>query len=113
MIRMRPLSMPAAAEYGSHAPISFDSGAAAHLADQFIAGKAVLHGPCLEPIDINRIGQVAQGLISQLRVPQAMQHFEHVLPAVLHGDHQAPGSQPTARPLAVSLTSMLPRVARE
>jgi hypothetical protein len=34
------------------------SGAAAHPAYHFIHGKAVLHAPCLEPIDIHRIGQV-------------------------------------------------------
>ena len=41
-----------------------DSGAAAHLADQFIAGKAVLRHPWHEPIDINRIRQVPRRLVS-------------------------------------------------
>lgn len=40
------------------------SGAAAHPANHFIAGKAVLHHPRREPIDINRIRQVPRRLLS-------------------------------------------------
>jgi hypothetical protein len=66
------------------------SGAAAHPANYFIEGKAVLHAPCLEPIDIHRIGQVPRRLVSQLSIPQAIQLVDHVLPAeLLHDDHQA------------------------
>jgi ATP-binding cassette, subfamily B, bacterial len=65
--------------------------AAAHPADQLIPGKGVLRAPCLEPIDIHRIGQVPRRLDSQLCIPQAIQRVDHVLPAVLlHDDHQAP-----------------------
>jgi len=40
------------------------SGAAAHPANHVITGKAVLQTPCLEPIDIHRIGQVPRRLDS-------------------------------------------------
>ena len=41
-----------------------DSGAAAQLANDFIAAKAVLQHPRHEPININRIRQVPRGLVS-------------------------------------------------
>lgn len=41
-----------------------DSGAAAHPANHFIAGKAVLQHPWHELIDINRIRQVPRRLVS-------------------------------------------------
>jgi hypothetical protein len=41
-----------------------DSGAAAQLANDVIAGKAALQHPRHEPIDINRIRQVPRGLVS-------------------------------------------------
>jgi hypothetical protein len=41
-----------------------DSGAAAQLAHDFIAGKAALQHPWCKPIDINRIRQVPRGLVS-------------------------------------------------
>ena len=51
----------------------------------------MLYAPCLEPIDIHRIGQVPRRLVSQLSIPQAIQLVDHVLPAeLLHDDHQAP-----------------------
>jgi hypothetical protein len=40
------------------------SRAATKPANHLVPSKAVLHAPCLEPIDINRIGQVPRRLAS-------------------------------------------------
>jgi hypothetical protein len=65
--------------------------AAAHSANQVIEGQAVLDPQCLQLIDVNRIGQNPRRLLSQLCIPRATEHVNHVLLAelLLHHDHQA------------------------
>jgi hypothetical protein len=41
-------------------------------------------------IEINRVGQVPNGLISRLAESCLVQHANHFLPAVLHSDHSSP-----------------------
>src|SRR5215470_18361408 len=50
------------ARTGKRAANLLGSGAAAHLANHVIQGEAVLHAPCLEPINIHRVGQVQRRL---------------------------------------------------
>jgi len=79
--RPRALSLLGSSLLGSDG-----SGTPAHLADQFIVGKAVLHPPGRGLFDVNRIGQDPRRLLRQLRVPQALEQVNHVLPAVLIHD---------------------------
>lgn len=57
------------------------------MANQVIVGKAMLHRPFRKPIGVNWIGQNPARLLGYLRVPQAIEHVDHVLPAVLLHAH--------------------------
>ena len=56
--------MLALSKDGIHDVMQTNSGAAAHPANHFIAGKAVLNHPCHEPVNINRIRQIPRHLVS-------------------------------------------------
>jgi len=65
---------------------------AAEPALQILVGNAMLHTPCLELSDINRIGQSPRRLVSKFWPPGVTQQVHDVLPAVLfrpHGYHQS------------------------
>jgi hypothetical protein len=70
-------------------PDSDTAATAAEPALQILEGKAMLHFPCLELRDINRIGQSPRRLVSKFWPPRVTQHVDNVLPAVLvHHYHQ-------------------------
>jgi hypothetical protein len=74
------------------APLGRDRGtaswAAAHPADEVAHVDAVRYGPCRRLFTVNRVGQVAQGLVSHLRQSCLAQNVNHMLPGDLHGNHR-------------------------
>jgi len=63
------------------------SRAAAHPADQLTHVDAVRHGPRRHLLAINRVGQIMQGLVGQLRQSCRAQNINHMLPGELHRNH--------------------------
>jgi hypothetical protein len=87
------------------------SWAAAHLADEDVSGNTMLAAPLQGVLQINRVGQFPHGLIGCLTESRPAQHVNHMLPAVLHGNH--PPHRRTAVPGAwrFTLWFSLPAVA--
>jgi hypothetical protein len=80
--------------------------------------NAVPHFPFLELIEINRVGQIPERLLSQLRVSTVTQRVDHTSLAVLHLYHRALASaarrrgaaaRRDGRPGSVSLPLDYPR----
>src|ERR1700687_3377562 len=70
-----PTALPAARLTG-------DSGTAAHLADQFVAGNLVLVGELSELLQRYRIGHPRSRFVGGMRVTQATQGVNYLLPVV-------------------------------
>ena len=63
------------------------SWAAAHPADEITHVDTVRYGPRRHPFAVNRVGQLLQGLVGQLRQSCCAQHVNHMLPGELHRNH--------------------------
>ena len=60
------------------------SWATTHRSDDGISRDATLHGPFLENLKINRVGQFHRGLIGRLAESRSTQHVNYFLLAVVH-----------------------------
>jgi hypothetical protein len=63
------------------------SWAAAHPADEITHVDTVRYGPRRHLFAVNRVGQVPQGLVGQLRQSCCAQNVNHMLPGELHRNH--------------------------
>ena len=63
------------------------SWAAAHPADEITHVDTVRYGPRRYLFAVNRVGQLLQGLVGQLRQSCCAQNVYHMLPGELHRNH--------------------------